>query len=351
MTAMTSAPAAPAALPEPVPPREFFEDDAPLIPTQDVPACPVCGGTTFVQHAIAFDYELRTCRNAWRFVRCTDCSHIWLNPRPAISTLSVIYPPHYYAYHYTEKVSPLALRIKNALDRRKFGTIRSVLGGAPRPLRGFADIGCGDGRYLAFARAAGVPDAHNYGLELDPSSVERLRARGFAAVCARVEDCREIAPASLDLATMFHVIEHVDDPRAVVEGVAAWIAPGGVFAVETPNIAAWDARLFARTYWGGYHVPRHWNMFTPVTLARLLRDAGLEVVATRFQTGHSFWMYSMHHLTRYAGASRPRLSRMFDPFGGWPALPALAAFTAFDKFRAALGVQTSSMLMIARKPG
>lgn len=333
------------------PPPEFVADGAPMIPTDEVALCPVCGegggGERFAQHAVGFDYELRTCRNAWRFVRCAGCTHVWLNPRPAISTLGTIYPPQYYAYHYTEKVSSLALRAKNWLDSRKFAGMLGALG---RPVRGFADIGCGDGRYLDFARRAGVEDARNYGLELDEQAVARLKARGYVGICQRVEECTAIPDGSLDLATMFHVIEHVDDPKAVVRHIARWIAPGGMFAVETPNIDSMDARLFPKTYWGGYHIPRHWNMFSPATLARLLTDAGLEVFATRYQTGHSFWMYSLHHATRYHKGSRPKLSRCFDPFGGLPSLPALLAFTAFDKARAACGARTSSMLMLARKP-
>jgi hypothetical protein len=90
-------------------------------------------------------------------------------------------------------------------------------------------------------------------------------------------------------------------------------------------------------------------MFSPPTLARLFTDAGLEVIDTRFLPGQSFWMYSMHHVTRYCGGSRPTLSRCFDPFGGWPGMPALLAFTAFDTCRAAVGCRTSSMLMLARK--
>lgn len=329
-------------------PAEFARDGAPTIATEPVPACPVCDCERFSARAVGFDYELRTCRNAWRFVACGACEHVWLHPRPAIGTLGTIYPPHYYAYHYTEKVSPLALRAKNWLDSRKFAGLIRALGRKPAA---FVDVGCGDGRYLGFAERAGVPKNRDYGLELDATVVQRLCERGYVGLCERVEDCKSIRQGSIDLATMFHVIEHVDDPRAVVRGVVDWLAPGGVFAVETPNIDSWDARLFGRTYWGGYHIPRHWNMFSPQTLAKLLTDAGLEVVDTRYQTGHSFWMYSMHHWTRYHGGSRPGLSRMFDPFGGWPSLPALLGFTALDKGRAALGMRTSSMLMLARKPG
>jgi hypothetical protein len=41
-----------------------------------------------------------------------------------------------------------------------------------------------------------------------------LRQRGYQVYQRRVEDCSEIPAGSIDLATMFHVIEHVADPGA-----------------------------------------------------------------------------------------------------------------------------------------
>jgi hypothetical protein len=59
--------------------------------------------------------------------------------------------------------------------------------------------------------------------------------------------------------------------------------------------------------------PRHWNLYTTSTLARQLKDAGLEPVATMYRTGHSFWMYSMHHRMRFEGKPHPRLVEAFRP--------------------------------------
>jgi hypothetical protein len=145
--------------------------------------------------------------------------------------------------------------------------------------------------------------------------------------------------------TMFHVIEHVDNPGMVIGRVRRWLSPGGVFALETPNLDSWDARLFQRTYWGGYHIPRHWNLFTPTSISRLLTNNGLEVMDTVFQTGHSFWMYSLHHAVRYKGKSRA--GAWFDPM---KSLVGLAGFTAFDLIRGSLGAKTSAMLVICCKP-
>lgn len=327
------------------PPPEFLEAAIPEISSEARSRCPVCSGDESQPFAEGYDYELRTCRNRWTFRQCTQCAHVMLDPRPRIDMLPVIYPPDYYSYNLSSQVSPIALKGKDFLDRLKFG---SILRHLPRKPSSFLDIGCGDGRYLRLMeRWQAIDRKHLFGLELSETLVAGLRAEGFQAIWDRVETCKEIAPRSIDVATMFHVIEHVDNPHEVIAKVADWLAPGGIFAIETPNLEALDARLFARTYWGGYHIPRHWHLFTETSLTKLLERSNLHVVAKSFQTGHSFWMYSFHHLIRYNRIfSSRRIARWFDPLRG---LPLLVAFTAFDKVRAMLGFRTSSILMLARK--
>lgn len=325
-------------------PAEFENPAIPEIATTDVPNCPLCGAAHFHTFAEGYDYELQTSRNRWRFVQCDACEHVWLNPRPAISTLGVIYPTTYYAYNYATKINPVAVRAKEMLDVAKMKAILAHLRRAPRS---FLDVGCGDGRFLKVMAKKGVPLAQNFGLELDETVLEPLKKAGYQVACERVEDSALVPNGSLDLVTMFHVIEHVDDPGPVIRKLAAWMAPGGVLAIETPNLDALDQRLFHDSYWGGYHIPRHWNLYTASTLARQLKDAGLEPVATLYQTGHSFWMYSMHHWMRFEGTPHPRLAKLFDPIGS---LAFLAGFTLWDKLRGLLGFRTSAVLMLARKP-
>lgn len=288
--------------------------------------------------------NFRLCANRWRFVECTACHHVWLNPRPAVTTLGVIYPTHYYAYNYQKQVHPIAVKAKSWMDQSK---IRMIMRSCGRRPDSYLDIGCGDGRFLRVAQRMGLNANRIFGLELDPQIVEGLSHDGFQAFCGRVEDCSQIEAGSIDLATMFHVIEHVDDPAAVVSKIGNWLSPGGILALETPNLASLDARLYKASYWGGYHIPRHWNLFRPETLRRLLEDHGLEVIRTSYQTGHSFWLYSAHHSLRFGPGRRHRLARLMHPLGG--NLAALVAVTAWDKVRASFGFKTSAMLMLARR--
>jgi SAM-dependent methyltransferase len=230
------------------------------------------------------------------------------------------------------------------MDRRKLAGIVRAVGRTPQR---YLDVGCGDGRYLRTLARRGVPASGLFGLELDETTVERLREQGFGAYCERVETTERFPDGSLDLVTMFHVIEHVASPAVVVDRLTAMLRPGGVLALETPNIDSLDARLFHDGRWGGYHIPRHWHLFNPETLRKLLEERGLEVQTVRYQTGHSFWMYSLHHALRYKERPRPGLAKLFDPLSS--TVP-LIAFTGFDQARSKVGAKTSAMLFIARKP-
>ncbi|HEY8028089.1 MAG TPA: class I SAM-dependent methyltransferase [Gaiellaceae bacterium] len=320
-------------------------DSAPQIAVERVDTCAVCGADSFSWAADGFDYELRTCRNHWTFVRCSECGHLWLNPRPAVAELATIYPATYYAYTYRDSVNPVALRAKDFLDQRK---LSKIIGALPQMPQSFLDIGCGDGRFLKLMAGRGVARTACYGLELDENAVRPLAAAGYSVYCERVEDTTSIPDGSIALATMFHVIEHVDDPGAVLARLAPWLSPSGVLALETPNIDSLDRRLFSNGYWGGYHIPRHWNLFSRGTITRLLERCGFEVMDIEFKTGHSFWMYSIHHRILYGRPSLPRVAALFDPLRS---VVPLAAFTTFDLARARLGARTSSMLVLAKRRG
>jgi hypothetical protein len=80
---------------------------------------------------------------------------------------------------------------------------------------------------------------------------------------------------------------------------------------------------------------------------RLLAKVGLEPAGVVYQTGHSFWLYSLHHLLRYGRPRLPRVARLFDPMGN---LVPLALVTAWDKLRALLHFRTSAVLVLGRKP-
>ncbi|MDA9450442.1 MULTISPECIES: class I SAM-dependent methyltransferase [unclassified Bradyrhizobium] len=323
-----------------------YDTNAPLIETVRVSHCPVCGSDHRREYAQGFDYEIETCRNLWTFFQCTECEAVWIDPRPANGELSTIYPPTYYAYDMSEKLPAVILKGKAMLDRIKLAGITKRMEKKPTS---YLDVGCGDGRYLYQFAERGMSRDRIYGMDLPSPALPKLQSDGFRVWAGRVEDCTEIEPGTIDLITMFHVIEHVEDPIAVMRKLTEWLSPGGVLALETPNTDSIDRRLFSNGWWGGLHIPRHWTLFNSKSIGRAVEKAGLEPAGIFYQTGHSFWLHSFRHGLRYNTVlPMPKLAEWFNPMKS--RLP-LMAITGFELLRRTLGARTSAMLVLARKPG
>jgi SAM-dependent methyltransferase len=194
----------------------------------------------------------------WRgpLARCPLCgTAVTLAPAPAFAAAYETPAP---------RLARAAAPALAAFDRRRLTLLRQVAG-PPGPL---LDVGAGRGRFVAAARAAGW-DAHG----IEPSG----RAAGVEGVeRAGVEDA-EVASGSLGAATLWHVLEHLDDPAAALARVAGWLRPGGGVVVGVPNLASWQARLGAER-WYHLDLPRHRVHFTALGLRALLARTGFEVV-------------------------------------------------------------------------
>ena len=155
--------------------------------------------------------------------------------------------------------SRAAAPLLRAFDRRRL----AILEAARPPGRRLLDAGAGKGRFVAHARAEGW----------DAQGIEPA-ARGDAPHVERasLEDA-SFAPGSFDAITLWHVLEHLDDPAAALTRLHGWLAPGGVLLVGVPNLASLQARI-GGPRWYHLDLPRHRTHFTAQGLARLLARTG-----------------------------------------------------------------------------
>jgi SAM-dependent methyltransferase len=87
-----------------------------------------------------------------------------------------------------------------------------------------------------------------------------------------------IGPASYDAVVFRHSLEHISDPVEALRTVCSALVPGGLVLITVPNFGSWQARRFGG-YWYHLDLPRHRVHFTPGSLERALRAAGLEPVS------------------------------------------------------------------------
>jgi len=165
----------------------------------------------------------------------------------------------------------LAAPVLRAFDAQRLALVRAA---CPPPAT-LIDAGAGRGRFVAHARAAGY-DAT--GLEPSARGVDYARDRyGVTLLRAGIEDADVVAQRSADVVTLWHVLEHVEDPAATLATLRSWLRPGGVLLVGVPNLASWQARIGGPRWWH-LDLPRHHTHFTATGLRALLRRSGFDVV-------------------------------------------------------------------------
>ena len=93
------------------------------------------------------------------------------------------------------------------------------------------DYGCGRGECLDFAKRVGFKAQ---GTDLDPKCVELSQRHGEACLLNVADPLKQFGSKSFDVVTCFHVLEHVDNPKAVL-GVLGKIARQYV-VLAVPNL-------------------------------------------------------------------------------------------------------------------
>jgi 2-polyprenyl-3-methyl-5-hydroxy-6-metoxy-1,4-benzoquinol methylase len=113
--------------------------------------------------------------------------------------------------------------------------------------RDWLDIGCGRGEWLKLATRDGRAIT---GIDPSPMTVEHCRAINLPAEHAdAITYLQEADDGRFGVITAFHVVEHLPGPVLVelARLVTRKLAPGGVFAIETPNSA--NLQMGANLFW------------------------------------------------------------------------------------------------------
>lgn len=204
---------------------------------------------------------------------CTGCGLVQSLPVPSPQELREYYRSRYRS-EYKNAVRPHRKHIlrysRNAIGRLQ--RLQHFTQAGQKLL----DVGSGSGEFVYMARLA---EFEASGLEPHEGYSDYTRGVfGIPVQTASLEEA-QIAPASLDVVTIHHVVEHLPDPVASLSIINGWLREGGLIAIDVPNIE--DTR---RTVVNNFHYAHIYN-FNHQTLVALLNKTGFELLPHPQHTG------------------------------------------------------------------
>ena len=242
---------------------------------EEVPECPLCyGGTGDIVDMIT-DVDANRPSQSWKL--CLSCGHAFVDPRPTEAFLSAYYTEGYRRQIYklkdkeSKEVMPAASVNEERNRAMKVATQIMLL---KTKVSSHLDIGSSTG-----ALCAGVVDflrpAHSWGVEPGDawrSFAEMAFAKRTKEMKLYEDDVKFVAKLSqvpkspkFELVTIIHTLEHLREPRAVIEEAKRRMKIDGLLVVEVPN------------RYGGHPNPLMWphlHSFTEQTIDRLLTEVG-----------------------------------------------------------------------------
>lgn len=232
--------------------------------------CPVCGGE---RHRTLFQYDdfqfytdaPHSKQATIRQVQCARCFSVFMNP---------VFTPEGFAALFAEAGASYGSTSSRQEEQIAWLTTHRLLA----PGGTLLDIGCYDGTFIGK-----LPEGvKGIGVDIDEPAVARASRRlGVSSrhrfICADFENF-EIGGSS-DVITMFHVLEHLPRPVAVLERLARLSTAKTRLVVEVPVLENVLNTMVGDV--SGMVTVQHLTHFTIASLDNVLRRAGWKPLLTK----------------------------------------------------------------------
>lgn len=277
--------------------------------------CLFCGGV-MRPDMTSMDYNRKCSAAEFGYSRCVQCGTYALERIP--EDLGSYYPFEYYAFPKSREEADRSL----AGDQYKLDMIRTQVQGGR-----LLEIGPGAGMFAHLAARSGFSVET---IEMNERSarfiqdVLGIRTHHTDDEIAALAKCKVF-----DVIAMWHVVEHVRNPVALLEAAAKKLARGGILVVATPNPGALQFRLL-RGRWAHLDAPRHLFLIPAQALRRQATRLALdEVMCTTSDEGARYWnkfgweislknFFAAGLAARIAGRAGRVLAKLLQPLEAMP---------------------------------
>lgn len=220
-------------------------------------------------------------KESFRLYHDEELDLLITEPKPSIETLGKYYQSEDYISHTDSKrtaFEKIYHLVKSFSINQKLSFLEKV-----QPSKGtLLDIGAGTGEFLAKAKKR---NWKVLGYEPSPSAKQIAIGKGIN-LC---ESLNDIQSNSVDVITMWHVLEHVYDYNDQIVELKRILKKDGVIIIAVPNFRSYDANHYKKS-WAAFDAPRHLWHFSKTSIKKIFGKHEIDLVDIRPMYFDSFYV-------------------------------------------------------------
>lgn len=236
--------------------------------------CPLCSSTS-----VSLKFNIRdhfVTGETFPLYTCNNCGFLFTQDHPDENAISGYYESESYISHSNTSegfINKLYKFVRKLMLKRKTRLVKSVSG---LDNGNILDVGSGTGHFLKSMKDAGW---RTTGIEINKSAREFSTSVFNIPVYNSIDELP--GDIKFDCITLWHVLEHFQEPEEYVLKLKNHLNPGGIFVIALPNSDSYDSHHY-KEKWAAYDVPRHLWHFDPGTFTIFAKKASVELSGTRY---------------------------------------------------------------------
>jgi SAM-dependent methyltransferase len=237
-----------------------------------IETCPLCSSSELENVLSCTDFLVS--KESFPVDRCRNCGFIFTQDQPE-DTGKYYESEEYISHSDTSEglVNKLYRFARGFMLKKKLRIIEKASGLRKGSL---LDIGSGTGYFPGAMKKAGW---NTSGIEINKKARE-FSQKTFGIEVTDPAFIGKISSKSQDCITMWHVLEHFNDPFRYMRESSRILKDEGTCIIALPNCNSFDAEYYGNK-WAAWDVPRHLWHFNPVSFRRFATETGFEIVGMK----------------------------------------------------------------------
>lgn len=271
-------------------------------------SCPLCKRSRITKRFTCKDHFATN--EEFEVYECADCGFVFTQGIPDEKEIGRYYESQTYISHSNTRkglLNKIYHCVRTIMLRRKVNLIEEL---TLLKNGNILDYGAGTGY---FARAMEKAGWYVTAIEKSPQARE-LAQKEFGFNIYPENHLQQIEDKELDVVTLWHVMEHIQNLDAFWEELYRILDDTGIAVIAVPNSKSYDARYYKEN-WAAYDVPRHLWHFTPTTIMRWGEKHNFILEREYTMPFDGFYISMLSE--RYKGSSMSAVRGFMTALKGW----------------------------------